>query len=308
MRPTIALTAALAVIAAVPAASQAGTVTPQGLDSAEIAFHAAPGESNAVAAAGDDSQAVTISDSVPIALPPAARSKCVALSPYEVRCTNRSAWGRLVVSTGDGNDTFTDGYAGGSGFYGGPGDDRLVAGTRPVPGSGVYDGGPGVDEVSWAGSDQPVLVSTGAGTTRDGRPAAGDAYDIGPTVEVVTGSRFADTITGSARAEVFHPGPGDDTVFGVGGADRYEMSDGPDGADRIFGGGLRDVVSYARRTAPVHVALNGAPVSGEAGEGDALHRVSRVVTATGVVQAKRAKRAEPRCRSKRPPRRCARRG
>jgi Ca2+-binding RTX toxin-like protein len=273
MRPIIALTAAFALIA--PACAQAGTVTPQGLDSAEIAFHAAPGEHNNVVATGDGNQVVTIGDSAPITLPPAARSKCVALSDHEVRCTNRSAWGRLLVLAGDGNDTFTDGYEGGIGFYGGTGSDRLVAGTRAVRAFGTFDGGPGVDEVSWAAGDAPVIVSLGARTARDGRPSRGDAYDIGPGVEVVTGSRFADVITGSARAERFRPGAGDDTVFGVGGADRYDMSTGPDGADRIFGSGRRDVVSYARRKNPVRVVLNGAPVSGEAGEGDALHNISR---------------------------------
>ncbi len=277
MRLISALPAALLVAIAVPAAAHGATVSPHGLDSAELRYEAAPGEVNTVLATGDDNQVVTITDSVPIAVGSSARSKCVSLSATEVRCTNRSAWGRLTVIAGDGADTFTDRYAGGTTFLGGDGDDRLVAGSAPVATGGWFDGGAGTDEASWAESDLPVVVSTGANTGRDGRPGARDFHQIGPSVEIVTGSRLADTLTGSAAAETFRPGHGDDTVFGVGGADRYEMLAVPDGADRIFGGGRRDVVSYAARTEPVQVSLGrSGPVSGGPGEGDALSRVGGV--------------------------------
>jgi hypothetical protein len=193
MRPTIALIAALAVTAAVPAASEAASVSPQGLDNAELRFEAAPGESNSVVVAGNDGQVVSIRDSVPITVPATARTMCVSVSAVEVRCTNRSAWGRLIISTGDG----------------------------------------------------------------------------------------ADSITGSAAGETFHPGVGDDTVIGGGGADRYEMSGAPDGADRIAGG-AGDVVSYAARVNPVRIALGGpSPVSGEAGEGDVIQGVRRAEGGAG---------------------------
>ena len=166
---------------------------------------------------------------------------------------------------------------GGTNYFGGDGDDRLVAGTRAVATGGVFDGGPGTDEVTWEQSDHPVRVGIGTGTHVSGRRALRDFHSVGPNVEIVTGSRLADMLTGSARADVFRPGHGDDVVFSGGGADRYEMLDVADGADTIVGSGRGDVVSYAGRTNPVRVVLGQAGrVHGEAGEGDFLNRVGGV--------------------------------
>jgi Ca2+-binding RTX toxin-like protein len=65
-----------------------------------------------------------------------------------------------------------------------------------------------------------------------------------------------DTITGGAGADTILAGDGDDVI------------DGGRGADMIFGDTGNDTLTYASRTQPLVVFMDGAANDGEAGEGD----------------------------------------
>ena len=249
MRITLALATAFAVIAAVPAASQAATVAPRGLDNAELVFEAAPGESNSVVVAGNDGQVVTISDSVPIAIPATARTMCVPVSAVEVRCTNHSSWGRLVVSTGDGDDSIT-GSAAGETFHPGLGDDTVIGGgggdryemSDRSDGTDRIVGGGGAGEVvSYAARVNPVRIALGAGAS--GEAGEGDAIQA---VRGAEGGAGPDALIGTPSADVLDGGPGRDRFTAGSGNDRIRARDSvPDSVD--CGRGRRDVVEADRR-------------------------------------------------------------
>jgi Ca2+-binding RTX toxin-like protein len=82
-------------------------------------------------------------------------------------------------------------------------------------GTGSYDGGSGVDMVSYSQSTAGVSASLfrGIGWTGD---AEGDSYT---GIESLTGSGYADTLWGDNADNELHGGHGDDTIIGNGGND-----------------------------------------------------------------------------------------
>jgi Ca2+-binding RTX toxin-like protein len=227
-----------------------------------------------------------------------------AVVAAQVRCDSTALIG-LNVALGDGNDTFhldetayalttivftliageggDDVLVTGSGndfLFGGPGTNRLEAGA----GDDNLSGGPGVDtELGGPGRDRL------AGN-------AGDDHLIGEDgVDQLNGEDGNDELDGGGGDDVAWGGPGDDVVRGGDGNDRLDNSaDDPTGAlgadavdggpgsdvlsggpqtdplsaDVFAGGAGNDQLSYALRSSPVFVSLDGSPNDGAQGEGD----------------------------------------
>jgi Ca2+-binding RTX toxin-like protein len=115
---------------------------------------------------------------------------------------------------------------------------------------------------------------------------AGDMNDLAwnttATPATITGSDGNDNLLGNNGADVLIGCAGNDSLNGGAGGDVLtdgffncagggnDTFDGGTGADSIFGGPGTDTVTYAGRTAPVFVTLDGSANDGEAGEGDSV--------------------------------------
>lgn len=164
--------------------------------------------------------------------PLVAGSGCEQLDEHAVRCAAGFDVMRLAAYLGDGDDP-------------------------AAPSSDVLDGGAGVDSVSYAQRDTPVVVDL-ADPGPDGAPGEGDEL-LG--VESVTGGTAADVLVGdggrnslyaaggsstSSSGDVLRGNGGDDLLAGAGGDDSLMAGTGTDrlggggGADRLLGGAGAD--------------------------------------------------------------------
>ena len=166
---------------------------------------------------------------------------------------------RLVSFAG--NDVLSLGGGAGTGsplhlfghVFAGHGDDRVT-------------GGAGDDDL-YADAD-----TEGAGP----RSGGDDTVDGGAKGDLIIGGPGSDTLHGGDHNDRICGGAGDDALYGDTGNDAFDALDVPDcvayeadGADTISGGGGdRDWMTYAGRSASVRVRLDGAAGDGEAGEGD----------------------------------------
>ena len=116
--------------------------------------------------------------------------------------------------------------------YGGSGGDEISGGQ----GADVMDGGLGRDLLSYrdAGGRVNVNLATGAVS------GAGAAGDVILNFERVTGSRFADTLTGDSLDNGIYGGDGNDRLNGGAGNDTMN---GLVGDDRVFGDAGSDAIS-----------------------------------------------------------------
>ena len=159
-----------------------------------------------------------------------------------------------------GNDVL-DGQAGDDQLFGGPGRDTLRGGT----GDDVLDGGVladfqstegfiDQDRADYSGASGAVAVDLASGIASDGDAGT----DTLSGIEHVTGSAFADTLSGSdAFYETFTGGAGNDTINGDLGQDRAE---------------------YADATGAISVHLGSGSVTGDASVGnDTLIEVEQVM-------------------------------
>ena len=143
-----------------------------------------------------------------------------------------------TIDAGAGSDRIC-GSAGSDGITGGPGADREFGGTgndsfdqgAAADGADRVDGQGGSDTVQYASRTGPLTVTLN-GVANDG--LAGEADNILPTVENLTGGSAADHITANADPILnrLRGGPGGDTLFGGGGGDLLIGHSGP---DRLFG-------------------------------------------------------------------------
>ena len=137
--------------------------------------------------------------------------------------------------TGDAGDNHLSGLDGHDTLSGGAGDDVLTGGNgrdRFHGGEGAdnMDGGAGRDTLWYAWSDAGVDVDLAAGTARGGH-AEGDTIE---NVEVIWGSRHADTLTGGEGGNWLDGGPdGDDLLTAGAGSDALT---GGSGNDTLIGG------------------------------------------------------------------------
>ena len=144
--------------------------------------------------------------------------------------------------TGDGLHNTLDGGAGNDVLSGGGGNDILVGGTgndmlRGGAGFDILQGGLGNDIYNGGGSESDAasfegatrgiradLAVSGAQNTREG-------LDTFISIEDLIGSKFADTLFGTASANQFVGGAGNDFIYGRGGADTLV---GGAGSDRFY--------------------------------------------------------------------------
>ncbi|MBC6981698.1 calcium-binding protein [Caulobacter sp. 17J80-11] len=175
---------------------------------------------------------------------------------------NLNALGQAQNTGGDGVDTLRSienvtgsalndslrGSAGSNILSGGAGDDVL-------DGGGGHDklyGGDGIDTASYASSTAAVTVRL---TTTAAQVTGGAGSDTLVGIENLTGSRYADRLTGDDGNNVLSGGSGDDLL------------DGGAGNDTLDGGLNFDTATYAGATAgvTVNLTLTGAQNTGGAG-------------------------------------------
>ena len=162
-----------------------------------------------------------------------------------------------ALTGGDGADTLR-GLNGDDALSGGNGDDTLLPGN----GNGSNSGGADTDTVSYAGMSNGVTATLGG--TATGAPAIPLSQSLNADIENLTGSSFADDLTGTAAANALTGGDGADTLRGLAGDD---VLSGGDGADTLLpgpgngsnaGGAATDTVSYAGVGNGVTATLGGS--------------------------------------------------
>ena len=150
----------------------------------------------------------------------------------------------LEIYGGGGDDSLT----------GSPGRDRIIGGAgkdsmgafggddvvSPGPGDDVVQGGVGNDTLNFGDADGGVSVDLSETQRQDTRQGLDE---FGGEFENVTGSPFADTLSGNFAANVLKGDKGDDVL------------DGRPGADELHGDEGSDTVSYATSKAGVIVDL-----------------------------------------------------
>jgi len=136
------------------------------------------------------------------------------------------------IDAGDGRD-HVNGGAGNDWVHGGLGDDYLTGGA----GTDTIDGGAGRDSVDYQNDYETAATATGLGVMLNlATSSAVDNWGHVDTlygIEDATGSRYADTISGSATDNNLWGQAGNDTILGGDGGD---WVDGGDGADKLDGG------------------------------------------------------------------------
>lgn len=136
------------------------------------------------------------------------------------------------------------GDAGNDALYGGGGNDTLIGGTG---GDRLY-GGAGSDTANYGRATAGIVASLLNPATNTG-DAKGDSYN---SVENLSGTAYADILTGNS---------GDNTLKGAGGNDTLNGDAGNDwllggaGGDRVYGGAGSDTAAYAGATAAVNASL-----------------------------------------------------
>jgi Ca2+-binding RTX toxin-like protein len=294
-------TAALALLALLPAPAQAGSVT----EGPALAFSAGAGETNqvSVARAGDR---IVFTDVLPIAestpacdgggttvVSCAAAAVTVDLGDFDDQVAIGPLGGaiRAEASGGDGADRLdaaaASGYvalsggAGGDALYagggesdltGGEGDDVLTGGPdgafttylmgATADGSDVLAGGAGLDVAGYSQRTLPLQLTADGLTADDGAPGEGDR--IGAAVERLEGGSAPDLIVASPLTDAeLSGGGGNDRLVGGPGAD---LLSGGDGDDDLAGGPGDDI---AAPSAAIAAPGDDGESDGEAIEGGA---------------------------------------
>ncbi len=167
--------------------------------------------------------------------------------------------------TGDSGVNRLVGRQGTDELHGGAGNDVLIGGS----GADLHDGGEGTDTADYSGSWAGVTVDLMANAASGGE-AKGDTFK---SIENVTGSRYADIISGDDGANRLSSGGGNDTLTGRGGND---VLGGGSGEDVLDGGeGTRDVADYGGAKDGVGVDLVTGGFAGDA-KGDAYKAIEFV--------------------------------
>jgi Ca2+-binding RTX toxin-like protein len=172
--------------------------------------------------------------------------------------------GNDIVYGGNNNDTLI-GDAGIDTLYGDAGDDTLTGGAS----ADVINGGDGVDKVNYSTSTTAVVINL-LTNVNTGGDAAGDTIT---NVENVSGSAFADTITGNTSDNFIWGNAGTDTLNGGDGNDTLE---GGADIDTIDGGNGTDIASYAASASAVTVSLFSGTNTGGDAAGDTLTNIENI--------------------------------
>jgi Ca2+-binding RTX toxin-like protein len=143
----------------------------------------------------------------------------------------------------------------------------------------VFFGGPGSDTVDYSNAAEAVKLHLGATGQHTGA-ASGDIFD---SIELFIGTRFADTLLGSASSEQLYGGPGNDTLSGNGGSDKLFGGLGDDrffasqGREAFFGGDGYDIVDYSLEINPIRLRLLQGHLNSGAAVGDTITEVEAIV-------------------------------
>lgn len=179
---------------------------------------------------------------------------------FDINGTGNSLANRI---TGNGDNNVLRGMAGNDTLLGGFGNDLLFGGA----GRDVLDGGDGRDTASYADASRGMTLNLGLGGFQNTGAMGPDKL---VNIEVVAGSKFADTITGGLQDDELRGeagndrlsgGGGDDTLVGGAGNDRLQGDAGNDtltggeGNDLLLGGGDFDIASFAGARSGVRVDL-----------------------------------------------------
>jgi Ca2+-binding RTX toxin-like protein len=223
-----------------------------------------------------------------------------AVVAAQVRCASVALIG-LDVRLGGGDDTFVldeSTYSLTAIFLtlisGEGGNDRLVTGA----GNDFLFGGPGNDRLEAGAGNDNISGADGADTELGGPGRdrlVGELDD-----DNLDGGSGNDVVLGGAGADIVRGGDGDDQLdddavesgaaLGAdtmdGGAGNDSLTGGPEGdplsPDVFNGGDGDDTLSYARRTSPLTITLDGAANDGAPGEGDNVGAdIERIVGGSG---------------------------
>ncbi|QNM83883.1 hypothetical protein H8M03_06090 [Sphingomonas sabuli] len=130
--------------------------------------------------------------------------------------------GNDVIRGDEGNDR----------LHGGDGADLLSEYTYGAPfGDDLYDGGTGIDRVSYFSADDAIGVTVDLNIS--GAQNTGQGSDTFVSIEQVTATRGDDTVTGDGAANWFWTFGGQDVLSGNGGDDRFTVGAG----DKVIDGG-----------------------------------------------------------------------
>lgn len=193
--------------------------------------------------------------------------------------------GADVLNGGDGTDTLF-GWHGNDSLVGGAGADTLSGenNSDTIEGGAGGDsivGGAGVDLLSYLTSTAGVSVNLKVGGFIAGGDAAGDTVS---GMEDVTGSGFADTLTGDAIGNKLYGNAGNDTINGgednaattmegadtgndsLYGGDGNDVLDGKDGNDWVYGDADNDIVRGGTGNDTVYGGTGADSINGQSGD------------------------------------------
>ena len=190
---------------------------------------------------------------------------------------------------GAGNDMLTGGV-GADVLHGGEGDDLLKT-AATADGGDVYDGGRGLDILTYELRNAPIVIKVDR-VANDGETNERD--DVQDSVETLIGGKAADNITGGDADNTLIGGPGNDTLNGGNGDDTFLERGSSAGSDIMNGGAGADTIDYAERSADLTVTLcisaqaacaagacGCAADDGESGEKDVLANIENAMTGSG---------------------------
>jgi Ca2+-binding RTX toxin-like protein len=192
-------------------------------------------------------------------------------SNFNDTLTGSDATNSIIAGTGD--DTVF-GLGGNDSLFGQDGNDLLVGGS----GADALSGGNGSDRASYDTATAAVVVSLTNPGVNTG-DALGDTY---ASIENVTGSAFADILTGTTGTNSIIAGLGDDKVFGLAGNDNLFGQDGNDvlvggsGADAFSGGVGSDTASYEDATAGIIASLVSPATNTGDAKGDTYNSIENL--------------------------------
>ncbi|MAH85195.1 MAG: hypothetical protein CBB68_13185 [Rhodospirillaceae bacterium TMED8] len=141
----------------------------------------------------------------------------------------------VTIEGGDGDDSLKGGEDGDL-LVGNDGYDDLRGGA----GDDTLDGGAGKDYAVYGSDPAGVTVDLANGTATDGYGDTDTLIDV----ERVSGSQYADQITGDAADNVFRGKGGDDIIDGGDGVDQLRMDRAPEGVEADLSAGTVTVDGY----------------------------------------------------------------
>jgi hypothetical protein len=142
-------------------------------------------------------------------------------------------------------------------------------------------GTPNAETIQGTDGDD-VICALGGNDVIDGHKGNDRIYG-GPGNDSLRGSLGNDRLAGGPGADVLIGNAGRDALFGGADDDSFRADAVPDGADLVVGDTGWDTATYAARTAPIRVIVDGGPADdGAPGEGDDVALdVERVIGGSG---------------------------